>query len=399
MRVKIFYFLFLCLLVSFSLSCKKEDTSVPLVQTKSIKVFSDNNIYWTVGAVAGDGVVLLVYVDNSLEFKFKLIDNTGKEIWTKTYGYKYQLGSQVFLQVLLDADNTFAIIYNGGLKKIDLDGNIVFNNDSFLGSINNVSVYRVTTSSNNSYLILGTFSSRAYIAEVSKEGLVKFSRLYAFSVNGSNTYTDVIKLSNGGYLAAGIFNSNTPTLKSAFYITSLNSTGIVEYTKKTDIDSCDCQGREFLKLSDNNYALLVSPYGDFSKENRSRLYITNDSADILNIKYIDLSDRNYGSGHSPFFGNGLLKNNSGNLIGIIKTAYEITTASAFSNATSHNYSKPQYDYVYTLNTSSYTLNQFYINKNYSTYYNSIVKMSNGKTLIFGAIMSLGDELKLMIIQN
>lgn len=220
-------------------------------------------------------------------------------------------------------------------------------------------------------------------------------KYYFINVNSTNAFTGAVKTENGGYLAAGAFASNTPGLESAFFLMELSANGDIIQSNKTDMDSCVCQGRDFIKLADNTYVYLISPNGLNLKEKRSRLFRINDTAGVLEMSYLDLAEQNYGAGYEPFFGNGLVKSSSGSLTGIMKSKYEISYLS--NSGIKQNFNKPQYDYYYRLNANGELVHQAYLNNNYSNYFNSIINMSNGRQLLFGATLSMGDEIKLITI--
>lgn len=380
------------------ITCSKEEHPISTFHPERIRVYQDDSIKWAIGSVAGDGVVLLVYVDNTKNYKFKLIDNVGNEIWTKSFGYTFNPGNIVDFQIIYDVDNTFSIFYAKGLKKINIAGEVVYDNNNFLAPLNTANIYKIILGNNNSYLCLGTVSSRALVSEISRTGVLKFSKLYVINVNGPNTFTSAVKTKTGGYLVAGTFSSRTIGLESAFFLMKLNANGDILSSKKTNMDSCSCQGREFIELSDNRFAFLISPEDFTSKENRSRLYLVNDTASILKLKYLDLAEFNYGPGFSPFIGNGLIKSSSNNIIGVMKSANELAV-NFVNTGIIRNYTGPQFDYFYSLDFDGEIVNKTYLNKNYTSYFNSIVNMSNGKALLFGTTMSLGDELKLITIEK
>lgn len=392
-------FLFLMMITFLLSSCRKDETSDDSSKIESLKVFADDSIKWACGSVAGDGVVLLVYVDFADQYKFKLIDNNGNEIWTKTFGYIYDKENYVDFHVIYDVGNTFSIFFAKGLKRINPLGEVVYNNNNFLAPLNSASVYKIILTNNNSYLCLGTFNSRALVSELSSTGTLRFSRLYVINVNGPNIFTSAVIDPLGGYLVGGAFSSNTVGLESAFFLMRLKANGDIVYTKKTNMDSCTCQGRELIEISENQYAFLVSPNEFNSTESRSRLYFINDTASILKMEYLDLAENNYGPGYNPYSGNGLIKSSSNKLMGIMKADYEVSSNASLNAGIIRNYKNPQFDYFYTWNMDDNNFSQSFLSKTYSSFYSSIVNMSNGKALIFGTTMSLGDELKLMVIEK
>ena len=86
-----FSYLFLLLSIFVGLSSCEKDIPETNPLAHEMKLLSDNNVKWARNAVAGEGVVLLTYIDNNDNYQFKLIDNAGSEIWTKDFGYKFQI--------------------------------------------------------------------------------------------------------------------------------------------------------------------------------------------------------------------------------------------------------------------------------------------------------------------
>jgi hypothetical protein len=390
-------------LASMFMACEKEKATTNAPGLENVTVYPDADVYWAIGAVAGDGVVLLVYGDNAEQIRFKLIDNAGYEIWTKTFGYTYNpndFNSFSNINVIFDADNTFAIFSGTGLKKINLAGDVVFNDDDFLGALANATIHKIMLGNNDAYVALGVIGlggQRAFISEISRTGHQNFIKLYAVNTIGLNVFTGAVKTATGGYLAAGSFASNTAGLASAFFTMKLAPNGDILALNKTEIDSCVCHGRDFIQLGDNSYAYVLSPGGFDLPENRTRVYRINDTATVLGLSFINLAKTNFGAGYTPFFGNGLVQTNSGALLGIIKSGFEGRFASS-SFGFPLTYTAPHYGYYYALNANAARTNQAYLNTYYSNYLNSIVTLSNGHALVFGTTLSLGDETKLITIE-
>ena len=151
---------FLILVAAMICGCDREEVSEELQGIESFQILPDENVKWSLGAVAGDGVVLLTYIDNLNEYVFKLIENDGTEIWTKKFGYSYKLnefGQIPKMKIILDLDSSFAIFYGNGLKKINYQGEIVYSKDYFFPSGGGlVSVYDVQIGVNITYIISGS---------------------------------------------------------------------------------------------------------------------------------------------------------------------------------------------------------------------------------------------------
>jgi hypothetical protein len=81
---------FLILVAGMICGCDREEVSEELQGIESFQILPDENVKWSLGAIAIEGAVLLTYIDNLNEYVFKLIENDGTEIWTKKFGYLYE---------------------------------------------------------------------------------------------------------------------------------------------------------------------------------------------------------------------------------------------------------------------------------------------------------------------
>jgi len=386
-------------------SCEKDIPETnPLAH--EMKLLSDNNVKWARNAVAGEGVVLLTYIDNNDNYQFKLIDNAGSEIWTKDFGYKFQItpasgmtsaAPDTVINILYDIDNTFAIFRGSTLKKINHLGEVVFSDAFFLDGMGIARVAKVMLGNQDSYLVLGELlisGSRAFVSEYSREGHQNFLKTYAVNVNGVNSFTDAQILDNGKHLLTGTFESKTEGLSSSFLITELSPDGDIGTIIQNDIECVSCIGRQLHRTVNKKYIYLISAIDENSSNARSRVYHFTDSGSILNVDSLDLSVSNLASSQS------LIQNTDGSFSGLIKTRNDIPDYLVITGSVPlrpETYTVPVYSYYYTLNEKGVVQNKAYFNSLYSNYFSTIARLSDNRVLIYGAVQSFGEEIKLAII--
>jgi hypothetical protein len=407
---------FLILVAGMICGCDREEVSEELQGIESFQILPDENVKWSLGAVAGDGVVLLTYIDNLNEYVFKLIENDGTEIWTKKFGYSYkpnEFGQIPKMKIILDLDSSFAIFYGNGLKKINYQGEIVYSKDYFFPSGGGlVSVYDVQIGVNNTYIISGSFSNEAggtsaFIQKREQDGTIVGQGISGGNIgnitrpNPSNrkyAYTGAIALEDGKWIAAGIndyiYGEYYPN--DLFHVIVFDSKRLGSIPELLQVIDPDMTmgGRELIKVSEDSYAYLMSPEGGASQDQRSRLYHFDTSGTVKGITYLDFAPQNYAAGGSPYTSRGLVKNASGGYTGLMRVGEEISTESDVNQPGS--YKEAHYGYVYELNANMELIHAEYINRNSTNYFNGITKMSNDKILLFGTTLSFGEEMKLTI---
>jgi hypothetical protein len=390
-----------------SVSCEKQPFTEDQLSAAGIKILHSENVKWARDAIPGEGVVLLTYVDNDDKYQFKLIDNAGNEIWTKHFGYKYQIsprtvqaltGPDTIIQIIYDVDNTFTVFRGNSMKKIDHAGNVVFSDNSFLTGMEKASVAKIMLGNADNYLVLGELSisgKRAFVSEFNRQGQQEFIKIYTVNVSGVNFFTDAQALKDGNYLLAGTFESNTEGLSSSFFLANLAPNGDLTIVGNNDITCASCVGRQLYKTAEDNYIYLISALDQDAQELRSSLYHFNQAGEILNVDYADLAPFNLASQRS------LLQNEDGSFTGIIKTKDDIQTTLSNSTASDplrpNTYTVPVYSYYFSLNKFGAVQDKAFFSTSYSNYFNSIIRLSNGRVLIYGALQSFGEEMKLSIV--
>jgi hypothetical protein len=401
---------FLILVAGMICGCDREEVSEELQGIESFQILPDENVKWSLGAIAIEGAVLLTYIDNLNEYVFKLIENDGTEIWTKKFGYLYETnesGEIRKMKIILDSDNSFAIFYENGLKKINFQGEITYSKDDFIWSnIRVFSVFDVQISDKGTYLISGSFYDtrlggflRATIREVEQDGtLVGQDHEVPFNSNEYKAYTGAIALEDGKFLVAGdvteqFSQGREDNLFQVVLFDSKRTSHVPELLRVVDQD-VTMVGRELFQVSEDSYAYLMSPEGSAPEDQRSRIYHFDTTGTVKGITYLDFAPQNYAAGGSPYTSRGLVKNASGGYTGLMRVGEEISTESDVNQPGS--YKEAHYGYVYELNANMELIHAEYINRNSTNYFNGITKMSNDKILLFGTTLSFGEEMKLTI---
>lgn len=406
MKTARIYILVLILPFVLLLNCKKEESNFSPLYPENLKLFQDPEVKLVLEAVPGDGVVLLRYIDNFDQYQFKLIDNSGKELWTKNFGYQYEilvypntafikLGTAV--DVLYDVDKTFAIIRGNRLEKINHQGEVVFNDTSFFSGLETVDISKIMLGRNDRYLFLGGSNisgNRAVAIEFDRQGKRNFI-VPSSNIGSVNKFSDALILENGDYLVAGVNLGGIHSMNLAL----IKANGSLEVLKTHDIKNFEGEGRTLLPTDNGDNIFLVSASNPNLEDRRSRIYRFNELGEIMEINYLDLADFNYCRSHS------LLKKADGSFFGLAKTADEVPEILDFKpNSTllvakPGTYTPPNFSYHFSLNKEGQIQNQTYFQSNYSNFFNSAMQLSNGNLLIYGAIQSLGEEVKLSILIN
>jgi hypothetical protein len=388
-------------------SCEKAPISEDLINADGWKVFPSENVKWALDAIPGEGVALLTFIDNEDNYQFKLIDNSGNEIWTKDFGYTYRVSPRTqikaaapdtLIHIIYDIDNTFAIFRGSSLKKINHKGNVVFSDPSFLNGMEKVNVDRIVLGNTDNYLVLGDLSisgNRAFASEYNRQGQQVYIKTYSVNLSGLNTFTDAQALEDGNHLLAGTFESKTAGLSSSFFLANLAPNGDLTLIKNNEMRCTACVGRQLYKTKEGEYVYLISAIVEDALDSRSLVYHVNQAGDISHLDSLDLTSFNLASRSS------LVQKGDGSFAGIIKSKNHIRTLESLGSLSSptkpNTYTGPVYSYYFSLNEIGIVKNKVFFTTSYSNYFNSIIKLSNNRILIFGALQSFGEDNKLSII--
>ncbi|MFT5513236.1 MAG: hypothetical protein ACI8SE_001642 [Bacteroidia bacterium] len=393
--------LILSLIVIVS-ACDKDVIKTNSSDIERLQIWEEDEVKWAMGAVAGEDVVLLVYVDNANLYNFKLIDNDGLEIWTKTFGYVYSVksnGQIPDMKIIHDSDSSFAIFYDYGLKKVDYNGSVIYDKNTFIdrNRFRRLVISNVVLGMNNEYMIVGsqgvgTFAFSIFL-RYDKDGLLLGSPISQQRQAQIERNTDVIPYKGSSVLIGNTGTSFSSSDSNYLTVTKFDPNGNQQVQIfHSSIPDGNYLGRELIKISEGNYGYLLSPIDNRSGDKRSRLYHFNDSGEITGMTYLDLAPLNVGAGNTSYIGKGLVKNGKNGFTGLMKMDVEISKEGSSSRPGTYN--KAHYSYYYDLNESAELIRSEYITRTYSNYFNGIVKMSNNQLLLFGTTLSLGEYRKL-----
>lgn len=388
------------------LNCKKEEFIISPLQPQNIKLYQDKDVKWVFDAVAGDGVALLSYVDNYDQYQFKLIDNLGQELWTKSFGYKHAVvhrtealpgREDTAIHVLYDIDNSFSIIRGNRLKKINHQGEIIFNDNSFFTGLETTLISKVILGRNDNYLILGSrtiIQPRAVAVEFNRQGQQNFLS-FSSSIGTVNNYTDGKLLDNNEYLIAGVNLSTTNSITLA----KLSQNGDLSILKNHDLENFEGEGRGLFKTENDEIIYLVSAKNPNTEDGRSRVYRFDKLGEIIELSYVDFGPFNYCTS------NALIKKSDGSFFGLAKMANEYIPEPTNNDLVFQifvkvaSFTPPNHSFNFKLNSKGQVQNQQFFQTTYSNYFNAAKELSNGDIIIYGAIQSFGEEVKLSVIIN
>lgn len=405
LKTYIFSIVAITLLIS---SCQKNESSAGVFSPEKLKILEADEVKYAMDAVAGDGLVLLSYVDNADNYQFKLVDNSGEELWTKNFGYKYEItprttsgygATDTIISIVYDSDNTFSIFRANSLKKINMEGDVVFSDNSFFEGMESSTFLKVKLGSNNNYLVFGEIviaGNRAFAGEYTRNGDRNFLTFHTVNLLGNNTITDVQKNTNGNFLFAGTFRSNTLGLESSFFTLELDPSGVLVNVMNYEIEDFSASGRQLYQGENGSFIYLVSSADSVRGDRRSRMFQINETGEILNLSYLNLADVNFGPNKA------LLQKRDGSFIGLMKTGNEIPTIQISVVTTilavrPGTFGTPNYSYYFETNKNGLVQNQKFIQSSYSNYFNAVISLSNGDVLVYGAVQSFGEDVKLAMM--
>ena len=201
--------------------------------------------------------------DNGLLLK---LDSSGNVLWSK------DATSAALNYVSLDyitslSDSTFLVIgngYNGVLKKevgilirMNLEGDTLWSRQ--LISDNTVVLKFCIETSDGDYLIGGEIDFKSYVARITKNGELIWSKSYAGGImSGANSGKEV---SNNHFLVTGYFNENRVEFA---YVIEIDEKGTIEWSKKYNAGSNGSVGfdieqtnKGFLFYLSSNYYVTI----------------------------------------------------------------------------------------------------------------------------------------------
>ncbi|MCZ4409837.1 hypothetical protein O3Q51_13535 [Cryomorphaceae bacterium 1068] len=416
---KVFFFLSVSLL--FSGCQKSDDPSDGIQEISQVKILGDWNVANSHTVVAGNGVYILLFSDVESQYIAKLMTNEGAELWTKNISEETGLiASEESLAIeegLYDTDGTFVFFSHRRLFKIDLQGEVVYDNPDFLSAFSSgvsfISILNAFVTSDGGYLVtgsirVGTGNTRAYYTKYSKEGDVIFSKTYFIDTGGNMGITGAVE-QDGFYMLGGYYSVTSGTGNNQFYLLKISSSGKLVWAQNHSTLSTDffypfsyeaILGRELIPLANEQTMYIMVPPNEFMADRRSKGFILDETGAVVDSIFFDLSDSNAAGGAHPGIGKGIVQTNENCFVGIINPIASIEgTVLPNEINVPINYEIPNFGYVYTIDAFGRIEDMKYVNRSLSNTFTAIALLSNGNTLIFGVQASINNEVRLILITN
>lgn len=401
--------IFTPLLVSQN-SCKKDNLEESKLNATSMRVYDVGGLKEVIEIVAGNDVALIVYNSFQEEYRFKLIDLEGNEIWDKSYSLNSGTSSQNQIEdVIHEDDNSFTVVYGRRLMRINYDGLLFEDIESFTDLSNSYTITSIEPNEKGNYLILGKaflVGNRTYFGEYTRSGEEVFRDLFTVNVNGSNNFNSIIANEDGSYIIAGVFNTSSQNFNNQFFILEYSSTGerlAEHYYKVADYVNLpnetisgttnSCTG--FYRTANGNLILATNSFSSDENNQAALLFSINPSWEVENVQLLDLAPTNALGSSLSGVGEGIIKNPNGTFTGVV---FESTLRDqSFFNEIPINFLEQEFSYFFDLDQNGKLTSMEYFDRNYANNFSNLCKLSNGKTAFAGVVLSFGEEFKLALI--
>lgn len=405
-----FSLIHIIMLVLVAISCSKEDDStLHLLLPESIKVLEESNIRRVTDLSPGDGVALITYLTMSNNYKFKLISNSGLELWTYTSDLFYSSSEgSVVNGVLYNADGSFDVVYKWDLLRISANGELIFHNQNFFSGIDeDYSIEHVSLNANGDYLLMGNAylgGDRAFCAGFNSEGAELFKKFFFIHATSAQSYTSSINLPDDYVLLAGSFKSVNPGFDDAYFVSKLSPEGALIWTKVHPFadqeellgGSFAPTGRDLLQLDQNRFVYLINPVGEEFNDHRLRLvYFDTTGTETGDHTFINFAHVNNTSGSLPYTGRVISQKADGTIVGVARNYY---LNNNFTFDTDQiTYSTPEYSFFFELKPTTGEITAEYLNRDYNNYLTCTALLSDGKIMLAGLIDSFGNQTNIVIV--
>ncbi len=427
----IIFILFAGLVLS---ACEKsDDASEGIAKISQIKVLGESNVVEANTAVAGDGVYLLVYTNVEFEYFAKLMTNEGVELWTKNL--TVELGFNAYIpplnaqalqtsgsiltieEVLYDIDGTFAFFSGQRLVKMDIHGDVVYDNPQFVTAYSSssigISILNVFITNDGDYFVSGRLnqglnSHRGYYTKYSRTGNIEFTASYFIDTSGNMGITGAIE-QDGFFMLGGYYSVISGMGNNKYYMLKVSAEGELIWAQNHNTASTDfffafsyapTLGRELILLNNGNMMYIMVPAHEFMPDQRSKGFIIDEKGAVVDSVFFDLANSNVASGANQAIGKGIVQLNDDSYIGIVNPISSVEGAVLENEIiVPLNYQFPKYGYIYSLDAFGGIDNMKYINRSLSNTLSAITLLSNGRTVILGVQASINNELRLILITN
>lgn len=424
----------ICALLFLCYSCNKDSLSKYDTAVVNMKIFDDDSIALPISVTAGDNCLLSAYNTSSGELKFNLTGNDGKLIWQK----QFEVNS--ISAILKENDGTFSIISGLRLINIDRDGMVLRDvADAFPGLFQDPLLFGARINRNNNYIIYGMYSTgqlgfnRAFAAEYRHDGTQIFMKQYIDTIGNvlSNrcAITGCEFTDDGGYIFSGNFYAaywTTATDLMMYNIIRTDNEGLVIWQKHhVLLDSLDLVyyssdqlpfntnvygyhehsfTHEVMRTADGNYLCFVNVPDYLSPDQSARIYKIDPDGNMIDSTFIDFAKYNRFMGGLSYYykysgsntksyscGDGIVKNSD--------NTFSICMQNGFfgSKGLTSSYLAESRSFVVRIDQDLNILDTRYLQSYYSDCFNSACRSSDGRTVYFGLISSLGNKYKPALI--
>lgn len=412
---KIVIFLFISLILS---ACEKsDDASEGISEISQIKILEVANVANAITVVAGDGVYLLLYSNIDGQYYTKLMSNEGVELWTKNISQELGLTASdetlTIEEVLFDIDGTFAFFSGQRLIRIDVQGNVVDDNPTFITGIpdgaNQARILDVFLTSDGGYFVSGSFRQdasarfRAYFSKYSRTGTVEFSELFFINTGGNMGITSGIE-NEDGYTLGGYYSSVNDANKTSFYILKISTEGDVLWSQIHCVSSVieqsfenEILGRELVQLGNGNMMYFMVPQENAFSDQRSKGFVVDELGALVDSVFLDLAPSNILASASPSIGQGIVQRASGGFEGLANPRFIRDEPIGLEFPLT--YETPSYGYSFSMNAFGAIEEMKFVDQSLFNNLSCMAKLSNSSTVIFGIRQSIDNEIKLITITN
>jgi hypothetical protein len=404
----------LWLSIFFLLGCSKEEAQdEPLLQPSTIKILQEDPTDRTFDLVAGDDCMLASYFKEGGSAVFVLLNNEAEIIWRKELGFTSEEFAGRIDYILYEGNGVFSIFGRERFVQINREGEILKDENDYFLLINSYAKMGVFKNRDGNYVSFGASffgTSRSFLSLHTPMGELIFRKVFLTQSGGFEAVTDCFELPNGDFLAVGTFKPQTAGDQAGFYVRKFSSEGDEIWEKFHErgevsselafVGSSHLFGRELLPHEDGTFSYILNDYELNSESSTSFIVRLSTDGDVLSEEPLNLAPTNIVAGSTSDLGNlnnqkyggsAIARNSDGSYTGIANRIYESTPGSNITNL------PPHFPYTFRLDGDGNLIDSDFSDRVYSTFYTSCVRLSNGKTAIYGRIISIGEVSKPLII--
>ncbi len=411
-------------LALFSSCSKENEEDAPLLNPASIKILQDDFSDRTLDLTPGDGVMLATYTTQDEKVIFVLMTNEAEIIWRKDFGITAELypgtgdGSDLRIdQILYEGNGVFSLLATeSGLDsrflKINTQGELILDETNFFTLTNGYYRYGMLLDKEQSYISFGSVGTgRAFLSKQSSSGEVIFREVFSESLSGSQAVTGCVETNAGDLVVAGTFLPDPFIDISPFvFLRKYSADGEVLWSNRYELEPLGASlntvslnegyGKDLIENPDGTFSFFINQPDQNADQSRARLVKFSSEGDFIKEDLINLASTNLIGGTSKnlsnsqdqgTIGQSLTRKADGTYIGIVNRYNE--SGSQFGT----NLRTPHFPYIFELSASGDLINMEFSDRVYSTFYTTCITLSNGKTAIYGRIISVGEDSKPLII--